>query len=63
MTRAERQSPQTSHSQAQRSRSGEVRFGRFAKRCRTPSWWRSARFSKWSAARDLKTADAASADT
>jgi len=58
MTKADRQSPQTSHSYARRSVSGEVSFGLFTGRLTTPSWCRSARFSKWSAVRDLKIADA-----
>ena len=62
MTKADRQSFQTSHSHAQRSRSAEVSFGRFTERCRTPSWCLSARFSTWSAARDFKAADAATAN-
>jgi hypothetical protein len=62
MTKADRQSFQTSHSHVQRSRSAEVSFGRFTERCRTPSCCLSARFSTWSAARDLKAADAATAN-
>jgi hypothetical protein len=38
-------------SQAQRSRSAGVSFGRLTERCRTPIWWRNARISNWSAAR------------
>ena len=59
----EDQSIQTSHSHAQRSRSADVSFGRFTERRKTPSWCRSARFSKCSAARDLKTADTEAANT
>lgn len=47
----DRQSFQTSHNQAHRNRSAGVSFGRFTERCRTPSWWRSARISSCSAAR------------
>jgi hypothetical protein len=50
MTKAGRQSPQTSDSQAQRSRSADVSIGRFAERRRRPTWCRRARFSNWSAA-------------
>ncbi len=59
ITKADRQSFQTSHSHTQRSRSAEMSFGRFTERCRTPSWCRSARFSRWRAAPDLKVADTA----
>ena len=38
-------------------------MGRFTDRWRTPSWCRSARFSSWSATRDLKVADTALATT
>jgi len=63
MTRADHQPFQSWESHAQRSRSGGASFGRFTERCRTPSWCRSARFSaRWSAARDLKVADAAAAN-
>jgi hypothetical protein len=41
MIKAERQSLQTSHSHAHKSRSAEVSFGRFTERRRTPSWCRS----------------------
>ena len=34
-----------------RSRSAGVSFDRFTERGRTPSWWRNARISSWSAAR------------
>ncbi len=40
-----------------------VSLGRFTDRCRTPSWCRSAKFSRWSAARDLKVADTVAANT
>src|SRR5260370_36887325 len=62
MTREDRQSIQTSHNHAHRSRSADVSLGRFTERRRTPSWCRSARFSSWSVARDLKAADAAVAN-
>jgi len=62
MTGADRQLFQSWESHAQRSRSGGVSFGRFTESCRRPSWCRSARFSRWSAARDLKVADAAAAN-
>jgi hypothetical protein len=45
------QSCQTEQSQAHRNLSAGVSFGRFTERCRTPTWWRSARISNWSAAR------------
>jgi hypothetical protein len=38
-------------SQAHRNLSAGVSFGRFTERSRTPTWWRSARISNWSAAR------------
>jgi hypothetical protein len=44
-------------SQAQRSRSAGVSFGRFTERCRTPVWCRNTRISNWSAARLRKEAD------
>ena len=56
---AERQSSQTPHSHAQRSRSNVVNFGFFTERCKTPSWCRSARFSNWRAAPVLKMDDRA----
>src|SRR4051812_7708621 len=49
--RLDRQSFQTSHSQAHKSRSAVVSFGRLTERCRTLSWWRSARISNCNAAR------------
>src|SRR3954447_1536186 len=52
----ERQSFQTAQSQAHRNRSAGVSFGRLTERCRTPSWWRSARISSCSAARLRKEA-------
>ena len=61
MTSDERQSFQTSHSHAHRNRSAGVSLGRFTERRGTPSWCRKARFSNWSAARDLKHADNVSA--
>jgi hypothetical protein len=63
MTRADRQSYQTLHSHAQSRRSAGLSLGRFTERCRTLSWCRSARLSRWSAARDLKFTDAAAAIT
>jgi len=63
MTKADCQSLQASHSHVQRSRSADVSLGRFTERRRTPSWCRSARFSIWSVARDLKAADVATANT
>ncbi len=44
-------------SQAQRSRSAGVSFGRFTERCKTPVWCRDTRISKRSAARLRKEAD------
>ena len=51
------QSGHAVESQAHRSRSAGVSFGRFTERCRTPIWWRNARISNWSAARLRKEAD------
>jgi hypothetical protein len=41
----DRHSFQTADNQAHSIRSVGVSFGRFTDRCRTPSWWRSARIS------------------
>lgn len=38
-------------SQAQRSRSAGVSLGRLTERGNTPTWWRNARISNWTAAR------------
>src|SRR3954468_2113749 len=46
-----RHSFQTDESQTHRIRSVADSFGLFTDRCRTPSWWRRARISTWSAAR------------
>src|SRR4051794_33706911 len=46
----DRHSFHTAQSQAHRSRSPGVSLGRFTERCRTPTWWRSARISSCSAA-------------
>src|ERR1035438_1438441 len=53
MTKADRQSLQAPHSHSHRSRSADVSSGRFTERRSTPSWCRSARFSRWRVARDL----------
>lgn len=60
----DRQSFQTSHNQAHRSRSAGVSFGRLTERCRTPIWWRKARTSNCNAARLRKNTqtDAKSAE-
>ena len=36
---------------------------RFTERPKIPNWWRSSRFSNWSAARDLKAKNAEEAHT
>src|ERR1700730_3619262 len=63
MTKADRQSLQASHSHAHRTRSPDVSLVRFTERRSTPSWCRSARFTRWSVARDLNADDAAVANT
>ena len=50
------QSFQTAHSQAHNQRSAGVSLGRWTERCKTPSGWRRARISSWSAARLRKEA-------
>jgi hypothetical protein len=59
MNKEERQSTQTWDSQAHKSRSAVISFGRFTERRRTASWCRNARFSIWRTVRDLKLAAAA----
>ena len=56
---ADRQSRQVDDSRAHRNRSEAVSFGRLTDRCRTPSWWRSARISSCRAARLRKEAKSA----
>ena len=51
MTRALRQLLQIPHSQAHKIRSTLTSLGRDAERCKTPSWWRRARFSSLRATR------------
>jgi len=63
MIRADRQPLHTELSHTHRSRSAGASLGRFTERWRTPNWCRSARFSSWSTARDLKVADTAAANT
>src|SRR6266436_6674179 len=53
----------SSQSHAHQSRSADLSLGRFTERRSTESWCRRARFSRWSVARDLKAADAATANT
>jgi hypothetical protein len=49
---------QMRESQTHNKRSNGVNFGRFlADHCSTPIWWRKARFSSWSAAREWKIED------
>jgi hypothetical protein len=55
---AERQPLQMRESQTHNKRSNGVNFGRFLEDlCSTPIWWRGARFSSWSAAREWKIED------
>ena len=56
MSKERRQSTQAWDSQAHRSRSAVISFGRFTERRRTASWCRNARFSTCRAVRDLKLA-------
>jgi integrase len=55
MASVERQSHQRRERQIQNRRSPEVNFGRFAADlCSTPIWWRRARFSSSTAARERR---------
>jgi hypothetical protein len=64
MTRADRQSSQSSDSHAQMRRSAGVSFDFLTDRCRTPSWWRRAKISRCKAVwlRNSDKADASNAD-
>jgi len=58
MASAERQSLQMRESQTHIRRSTRVNFDRFLEdRRNTPIWWRRARFSSWSAAREWRIED------